>query len=147
MNRIQVRTIYEGADYDLGTIVLSESDIIEYGKLHDPLDIHIDKEAARMSMFGDLIASGRQLFDIFHKNTWVPMFGHSVVCGIEVEHWKFNRPTYANVEISARVKVLHIKKNVEKKHMVITWCYVFKDNQKRLLQSLRMLVLHRLNEE
>src|ERR1043166_7350126 len=49
-----------GSVHDLGTISISESDIVEFARRYDPQAFHIDAEAARRTQFGGLIASGWQ---------------------------------------------------------------------------------------
>ena len=49
-----------GSVHDLGTISISESDIVEFARRYDPQAFHIDAEAARQTQFGGLIASGWQ---------------------------------------------------------------------------------------
>jgi len=49
-----------GSVHDLGTISISESDIVEFARKYDPQVFHIDADAARHSQFGGLIASGWQ---------------------------------------------------------------------------------------
>ncbi|OII66219.1 hypothetical protein BJP40_13930 [Streptomyces sp. CC53] len=48
----------EGAEYALGTARLTEQDIVEYARAFDPMPFHLDPEAARLSPFGGLVASG-----------------------------------------------------------------------------------------
>lgn len=47
-----------GETYDLGTLTVSEEDILEFAKRYDPQPFHIDPEAAEGSIYGGLIASG-----------------------------------------------------------------------------------------
>lgn len=47
-----------GSVHDLGTISVSEAEIIEFAKDYDPQPFHIDPVAAKTGPFGGLIASG-----------------------------------------------------------------------------------------
>ena len=47
-----------GHVYDCGHVSVSEADIIEFALRYDPQPMHIDREAARTSRFGGLVASG-----------------------------------------------------------------------------------------
>lgn len=42
----------------VGPISIDESSIIEFAQSYDPQPFHVDPEAARTSMFGELVASG-----------------------------------------------------------------------------------------
>ena len=43
-------------EFDFDHIILSEQDIIDFAKNHDPLDYHTDKEVAEKSFFPQLYA-------------------------------------------------------------------------------------------
>lgn len=47
-----------GMSIDLGTVSLSENDIVEFARRYDPQIFHVDPIAAESSVFGGLIASG-----------------------------------------------------------------------------------------
>jgi len=49
-----------GSVHELGTISISEPEIIEFARRYDPQPFHVDAEAARHTQFGGLIASGWQ---------------------------------------------------------------------------------------
>lgn len=129
---------------DIGTVTLSEQDIIDYAKLNDPLDFHIDRKAAEQSIFKGFVASGSQIFNALHKTGWIPKVGHTVICGLELNHWKFLRPVYANQPIKGTATPIIINPNKEKGHVVIVWKYEFHDTQNQLVQTLEVTVLHKL---
>ncbi len=47
-----------GAVYQLGSVEVDETEVIEFAKRYDPQPFHIDPESAKESMFGGIIASG-----------------------------------------------------------------------------------------
>lgn len=47
-----------GRVFDLGTVEVTEDEIIEFAGRYDPQPFHVDPEAAAATMFGGLIASG-----------------------------------------------------------------------------------------
>lgn len=47
-----------GVDQEIGSVVLSEAEIIEFANKYDPQDFHTDPVKAAASPFGGLIASG-----------------------------------------------------------------------------------------
>ena len=102
------------------------------------------KEAAKKSYFKDLIASGPHIFNLIHRTEWIPRFGHTVVCGLEVNHWKFIKPIYANQKTICSVTILSIIPNPEKKVAAVKWLYEFKDEKGEMVQSLDMLILHKM---
>lgn len=47
-----------GQVYELGTVTVSEAEIIDFARQFDPQYFHIDPEKAKSSRFGGIIASG-----------------------------------------------------------------------------------------
>ena len=47
-----------GSVHELGSIMVEEAEVIEFGQRFDPQPYHIDPEAAKESIYGGLIASG-----------------------------------------------------------------------------------------
>lgn len=131
--------------FDLGTVTLSEQEIIEYAKLNDPLEFHINKEEALKSMFKGLVSSGSQILNTFHIRSWVKMFGDSIICGLEINNWKFLKPVYANQPIKGKVTIVFFKPNPEKGHCVVIWRYEFTDEKGEFVQTLEITVMHRMD--
>jgi acyl dehydratase len=134
-----------GDEFDLGEVKLSEQEIIDFAKAFDPLDFHTDKAAAEKSYFKRLIASGPHIFTLVHKKEWIPRFGKTVIAGIEVNKWRFLKPVYPEMPVFSKAKILEIKTNREKNVSAVLWKYEFTDINTEMVQSLEMLVLHKLN--
>jgi acyl dehydratase len=47
-----------GEKFPLGSTSFTEREIVDFAKLYDPQSFHVDREAAKTSPFGGLIASG-----------------------------------------------------------------------------------------
>lgn len=47
-----------GMAWDLGTLVLSAEEVVAFAAKYDPQYFHLDAEAAKESIFGELVASG-----------------------------------------------------------------------------------------
>ncbi len=47
-----------GATYEVGSYTVTKQEIITFAEQFDPQPFHIDEEAAKESMFGELVASG-----------------------------------------------------------------------------------------
>ena len=47
-----------GAIHEFGAIPVDEQEVIDFGKRFVPLPYHVDKEAAKNSLYGGVIASG-----------------------------------------------------------------------------------------
>src|SRR2546423_810886 len=49
-----------GETIELGSVVFTQAEIIDFARAYDPQPMHTDPEAARGSIYGGLIASGWQ---------------------------------------------------------------------------------------
>ena len=58
MNLRYFEDFVEGQTVELGTFSLTEDEIIDFATRYDPQPMHVDREAARQSIYGGLIASG-----------------------------------------------------------------------------------------
>ena len=101
-------------DLEVGSVhlgrecVCDRAEMLEYGRLNDPWPIHIDEDAATLSPFGGLIASGgyvitlwyRSLVEIYNtpRSTWAFLGGLD---------WKvkFRAPVRAEDTLRVRVTV------------------------------------------
>ncbi len=135
-----------GKKFDFGEIILSEKDIIDFAKQFDPLDFHIDKEAAKKTIFRDLIASGPHIFNFIYRREWVPRFGKSVICGMGISNWKFIKPVYANQKIFATAEIISLDKNEKVGGMEVGWRNEFKNEKGELIQFVESKVMHDLSK-
>ena len=56
-----------GQVYELGSVDVTEEEIIEFATRYDPQPFHVDVEAAKQSLFGGLIASGWHTCSMFMR--------------------------------------------------------------------------------
>ena len=106
-------------DYELGQVfdkeiedvIFSEEEIIEASEKYDPRDIHVDKEAARKSRFGELIAPGAYA-NLVLWAAWVRtgIDRDGVIAGTAVLSCKWPRPVLANTRYRVRVEIVGKKK-------------------------------------
>ncbi|MBI3502018.1 MAG: hypothetical protein HY063_09505 [Bacteroidetes bacterium] len=135
-----------GKKFDFGEIILSEEDIIEFAKQFDPLDFHIDKEAAKKTIFKGLIASGPHVFNLIYRREWVPRFGKSVICGLGIYNWKFIKPIYANQKTKVEVTVTSLKQNEKTGGMEVGWHFDFMNEKGEMVQVVDSGVMHDLSK-
>ena len=144
MENTLIKDLKENQVFDFGSITLSDDEIINYAKLNDPLSFHIDKKAAEESIFKGLVSSGSHIFNVFYNRKWVPIYGISVICGLELNNWKFIRPIYANQPIRCKVTIVVFRPNPERRHVVITWRYEFFNPKEEMVQTVDVTVMHKL---
>lgn len=63
-----------GQVWDLGTLRLSQEEVVAFAARYDPQYFHLDPEAARESIFGELVVSG--------LHTLSAVFGHIMGSGL-----------------------------------------------------------------
>lgn len=81
---------------------LSEENILAMGEQWDPIPIHIDKEAATHSIFGDLVASTVHLFAIATKLSRSYKEEWAVVSSLGMSDLKNHAPGYAGYVLEGR---------------------------------------------
>lgn len=131
-----------GEEFDFGTVVFSEEEIIAFAKAYDPLDFHLNKSAAQEHFFRDIVASGPHPFHHFYKNVWVPRFGKTVLAGLAVDNWRFLKPVYAGDQIRCNVIITDITYHPERNSASVRWNFNFVNKNDEIFQHLEMLVLH-----
>lgn len=132
-----------GAEYDFGTVIFSEEDIIDFALLNDPLDFHTNRDIAKDHIFGDLVASGQHAFNYFYVKEWIPRFGKTVLCGLGVENWKFQSPIYANQVVRCRLSISNVISHAGRNSCTVYWRFEFLNSENTHFQQLDMSVLHR----
>jgi acyl dehydratase len=132
----------KGYSVSLGSHTFSEEEITEFAKQFDPLPFHTDPHAGKESRFGRLISSGAQPFNYFHVYRWIPLFGKTVIAGLEINSWKFLNPVGTGDEMHCKVCITDIKLNAEKKHAVISWKYEIFLSNNLPAQVLESNILH-----
>jgi acyl dehydratase len=98
-----------GQSWDLGTLSLPRSEVIAFAARYDPQYFHLDAEAARESLFGELVVSG--------LHTLSAVFGHimrsGLITGISIggnqidSRWP--APLRPDEEIAVRVEVAEVR--------------------------------------
>jgi acyl dehydratase len=142
--KIQFPDFKPGFVLELDPVALTEKEIIEFAKRFDPLDFHIDVEAAKRSFFKGLIASGPHLFNAIYQKYFLPYFKDTIICGLEMNNWKFIKPIYANFPVKTIITVTDIQPNHEKGVAVVKWNFDFLSSDGEQVQRLDMTLLHKM---
>jgi acyl dehydratase len=133
-----------GKKLDFGITAFSEQEIIDFARAFDPLDFHVDKEAAKKTMFGGIIASGPHLFNHVYQKEWIPRYGKTVICGLGVYNWKFIKPVCPDQKIRTEVTILSIKPNPMLGGTAVMWLFEFKNEKGEMIQILQTEVMHKI---
>jgi acyl dehydratase len=104
-----------GTVFELGSIAVSEKEIVEFGERYDPQYLHIDRERAEKGPFGGLIASGWQttamIMRLFVEN-FLPDAASLASPGIDEVRWL--KPVRPGDVLRVRVNVLETRRSRSK---------------------------------
>lgn len=104
-----------GESFEFGDYLVTEEEIVEFARRYDPQPFHVDKEAARASLFGGLIASGWMTGSVMmrlavdHLISPVSSMGSP---GIDELRWP--RPVRPGDRLRVRATVLEAKRSQTK---------------------------------
>ena len=119
-----------GATYEFGSIAVEEAEVIAFAQRYDPQPIHVDPQAARLSPFGGLIASGWHsaslMMRLFVEHYLSPV-SSLVSPGIDELRWL--KPVRPGDILSVRVTVLEANRSRSRPDRGIVRAFVEVFNQ------------------
>jgi acyl dehydratase len=103
-----------GREFEVGSVTLSEQDILDFARQWDPLRIHTDLAYAKEGPFGQVIASGLHTLCAFQR-MMVDAFGYDIAhkAGHQLQ-LKFLRPVLPGTTLSARCRIEEIRLRPER---------------------------------
>lgn len=104
-----------GETHDVGTIRVTEQEIIEFARRYDPQPFHTDPEAARESEFGGLIASGWHTCALMMRvlvDHYLSRVATLAASGMDEIRWL--RPVRPGDTLAVRVTVLEARRSRSK---------------------------------
>ncbi len=95
-----------GRVYDLEPVKFTEEEIISFASEWDPRWFHIDKDEAKKSRFGGLIASGHHTF-IKCWSVWVKtgLDHKGLICGMSIDGLKWLKPVYPEDILTGKITI------------------------------------------
>jgi acyl dehydratase len=127
--------------HEFGTIKVDEGEVLDYGKRFVPLSYHVDKEAAKKSIYGGLIASGWHTAGLMmrlYTDNYLSRVANLGSPGCDELRW--TRPVFPGDELSLRVTVLETRLSDSKPDRGIVRSSVEVLNQNReVVMSLKMV--------
>jgi acyl dehydratase len=88
-------------------ITLTEGQMVEFSLMYDPQPIHVDREAAKAGLHGDLIASGLQTLGLTNR-LWVSMglMGDNNLGGPGIDDVRWHIPVRAGDTLRVKTEIL-----------------------------------------
>lgn len=104
-----------GDVHDCGAIVVDELDIITFSRRYDPQYFHTDREVAKGSPFGGLIASGWHTAGLMMRLLVEGYLPHEASLGSPgVDELRWPRPVRPGDTLSVRATVLSARRSASK---------------------------------
>lgn len=103
----------EGAIFEFGDKLVTESEIIEFAQQYDPLTIHIDPIAARKEPLGVFCASAVHVLAMAARMTYDHLYADTaLVAGRVIDKWQMLAPVQPGqrLHIKAEVAAVHSHK-------------------------------------
>ncbi|MBB3009904.1 MULTISPECIES: MaoC/PaaZ C-terminal domain-containing protein [Cupriavidus] len=95
-----------GTQWQTPSINVCEEEIMRFAREWDPQPFHLDKEAAKASVFGELCASGLQTLLLSYRLfQQLKLFEGTTLAGLGMDHLRFHAPVLAGDTIYVRVVV------------------------------------------
>jgi acyl dehydratase len=96
-----------GDAFSSPSLVLTEQDLIEFAEKYDPQPFHLDRDAAKASHFGELVAGGFQTAALawaLAQRTGV--FRKCSLAGVGIDGLRWRKPVYAGDTLTCRFALL-----------------------------------------
>jgi len=130
-----------GAVHEFGAIKVDEQEVIDFGKRYVPLSYHVDKEAAKQSIYGGVIASGWHtaalMMRVYTENYLSQVANLGSPGGDEL---RWDKPVFPGDELSVRATVLEARRSESRPDRGIVRTFIEVLNQKhQVVMSMKMV--------
>jgi acyl dehydratase len=133
-----------GIAREFGSITVSESEIVDFGKRYDPQDFHVDPVAAANGPFGGLIASGWHTCALMMR-----MFADNYLSKVSslgspgIDELRWLKPVRPGDTLRVRASVLETKRSRSKpdRGIVHTLTEVLNQNGEVVLSAKAMTLI------
>ena len=130
-----------GAVHEFGTVSVDEEEVLAFGRRFVPLSYHTDKEAAKNSIYGGVIASGWHtaalMMRIYTENYLSKVANLGSPGGDEL---RWDKPVFPGDALSVRATVLDTRRSESRPDRGIVRTFIEVLNQKReVVMSMKMV--------
>ncbi len=129
-NLIPFESFEVGQTVSFGAYEVTEAEIIEFAEKYDPQFFHLDREAAKGSLFGGLCASGWHTCAMTMAMMVENMSEHGTSLGSPgVDNLRWRRPVYPGDVLSVRMEVTETRPSQKRPGIGIVYSTVLVLNQ------------------
>lgn len=140
--------LHAGLQLEFGSVMIEESDIVEFATRYDPQPFHVDPVAARASHWKGLIASG------FHTSSIaMRLVADHVLRGSEsigspgIEYLRWPHPVRAGDRLGLRILVLEANPSKSGGTGVVRWQWMLLNQDDRTVLDLVVTSLFALHSK
>jgi acyl dehydratase len=112
-----------GESIELGSRTITEDEIIAFARQYDPQPFHLDREAAKQSIFGGLVASGWHTAGLFMRMLVDSVISRSHGMGSPgLEQLSWPAPLRPGDTMTGRISVLETRSSRSRPEMgIVRW--------------------------
>lgn len=130
-----------GAVHEFGSLTVDENEVLEFGRRYVPLSYHTDKEAAKQSIYGGVIASGwhtAALMMRLYTENYLSRIANLGSPGGDELRW--DRPVFPGDVLSVRATILETRRSQSRSDRGIVRTLIEVLNQKRdVVMTMKMV--------
>lgn len=139
--------VHVGTGHELGTYTVTKEEILEFVEQWDPQPFHVDEEAAKDSIFGDLVASGLHTLCICQRVATNAFYSDAAILGSPgMVDITFAEPVYPGDTLSVRM-VINEKRTLESRPsrglVHLTFTLTNQDDETVMTNTVKTLVRRR----
>jgi acyl dehydratase len=110
MPEIYLDDLEPGQTFALGSRSVTHEEIVDFARAWDPQPFHLDEEAARASIYGQLIASGWHTVCIFMRLFADGLLNRTAAIGSPgIDELRWLKPVCAGDRLEAGVEILEVR--------------------------------------
>lgn len=128
----------EGMTAEFGRYAVSEEEILEFGRKYDPQPYHVDKEAAKSSIFGGLCASGWHICAMAMRMMVDHMYetGSASLGSPGVDEVRWRTPVYPGDRLSMAMTVKQVRPSKSRPEIgIVTSAYTVKNQKDQVVMT------------
>ena len=103
-----------GATYQLGSVTVSQDEIIAFARLYDPQEMHINPTLAAQGPFGEVIASGWHTIALTMRKLVDNFLPHNGLAAPGIDEVRWPRPVRPGDTLSVRVTIEQARRSRSK---------------------------------
>jgi len=103
-----------GATYQLGSVTVSQDEIIAFARLYDPQEMHINPTLAAEGPFGEVIASGWHTIALTMRKLVDNFLPHNGLAAPGIDEVRWPRPVRPGDTLSVRVTIEQARRSRSK---------------------------------